>query len=240
MVSRRLDCTSPSARHPFKKCRQTDNRTLASLQSVSHMKPNRKHVDIAPDAVPQFWLRHFPQCPPVSHLLKHRLSERWFRIHSLPESKRYAETPEEYAILLDRQNTLLADSIGSGQKCVLLFGDYADATDAHDPAVAAFQPTVVWSVPVASYDPDLEDPGDPALALRISYAPIVFVAGALNTLLLRVADWQLTNFMVVRTDGLRIVAPYDGGVDVIAADTAERDGYKARYRDWLSRTPNGF
>jgi hypothetical protein len=33
--------------------------------------------------------------------------DRWGRFHSLPGSKRYAESEVEYAIVLDRYNTIL-------------------------------------------------------------------------------------------------------------------------------------
>jgi hypothetical protein len=34
--------------------------------------------------------------------------------------------------------------------------------------------------------------------------------------------------------------PYDGGMDVIAPTTADRDALRDRHRDWLSKHPQGF
>jgi len=35
------------------------------------------------------WTLNYPDTVPIAHLFKHDYSDRWFRIHSLPDSKRY-------------------------------------------------------------------------------------------------------------------------------------------------------
>src|SRR5690349_1682675 len=74
-----------------------------------------------------YWQKNYPDCPPVSYLLKWRLSDRWFRIHSLPASKRYAESDAERQELLDRQNTVLLDVIGEGAEFVAVAGEYSES-----------------------------------------------------------------------------------------------------------------
>lgn len=37
-----------------------------------------------------------------------------------------------------------------------------------------------------------------------------------------------------------IVAPYDGGVDIILDTTENRDKIKSRYQDWLSPREDGL
>ncbi|MDJ1503014.1 DUF3885 domain-containing protein [Xanthocytophaga agilis] len=59
-----------------------------------------------------FWSSTFPDTLPISHYFKYDYSDRWFRIHSLPESKRYADNEEEWNILLHRQNTIISDLLG--------------------------------------------------------------------------------------------------------------------------------
>ncbi|WP_443611862.1 DUF3885 domain-containing protein [Acrocarpospora catenulata] len=56
------------------------------------------------------WQANWPDCPPVAHELKRFYASRWVRFHSLPESKRYADTPAEaergafaYSASRDRQ-----------------------------------------------------------------------------------------------------------------------------------------
>jgi hypothetical protein len=54
------------------------------------------------------WQSSYPETPPISQFFKFRLSKRWARIHSLPESKRYPDTEHEWDVLLDRQNRVIA------------------------------------------------------------------------------------------------------------------------------------
>ncbi|MFC7384137.1 DUF3885 domain-containing protein [Sphaerisporangium rhizosphaerae] len=55
------------------------------------------------------WQANWLDCPPVGHELKRFHGSRWVRFHSLPESKRYADTPAEYEILPRRHNTVLSE-----------------------------------------------------------------------------------------------------------------------------------
>lgn len=70
-----------------------------------------------------FWTSTYPETIPISHYFRHDYAGRWFRIHSLPESKRYAETKKEWQILLDRQITIITDLLGIGEKFLLITGE---------------------------------------------------------------------------------------------------------------------
>lgn len=54
------------------------------------------------DDLLRLWEQRWPDCPPLAHELKSSYEDRWVRFHSLPESKRYAETEDEYEVLLGR------------------------------------------------------------------------------------------------------------------------------------------
>lgn len=74
----------------------------------------------------KYWQTRYSESLPINYELKTVYPERWFRIHSLPESKRYAENESEYQIILDRQNTLINDLIGDNTEIVVSFGLYTD------------------------------------------------------------------------------------------------------------------
>jgi hypothetical protein len=63
--------------------------------------------DFDGDRLSALWQRQFPKGPPTAHELRAAYSDRWVRFHSLPGSKRYPETEDDYAIVLHRYNTLL-------------------------------------------------------------------------------------------------------------------------------------
>ena len=60
----------------------------------------------------KLWTLNYPDTVPISYLFKHDYTDRWFRIHSLPESKRYPEDENEWQVLLSRQNEIITDLFG--------------------------------------------------------------------------------------------------------------------------------
>lgn len=60
-----------------------------------------------------WWQSHYGAAIPIAHRLRFQVPDRWFRIHSLPQSKRYPQKPSEYSGLLARHNTVATDILGS-------------------------------------------------------------------------------------------------------------------------------
>ena len=54
-----------------------------------------------------------------------------------------------------------------------------------------------------------------------------------------IADDERFNTLILDADFKHLIAPYDGGVDVIAATREARDQVRQRHRDWLSAHPSG-
>ena len=53
-----------------------------------------------PDDFEAYWRKAFPDCDPAGYMLREQLPERWWRLHSLPLSKRY---PDEIGIASCRE-----------------------------------------------------------------------------------------------------------------------------------------
>lgn len=70
------------------------------------------------------WTLYYPNTVPISYLFKTDLSTRWFRIHSLPDSKRYAENEEEWNILLKRQNEIITNLLEVDTTIFIVTGKY--------------------------------------------------------------------------------------------------------------------
>lgn len=71
----------------------------------------------------------FGELPPVGHVLRSAIAERWLRIHSLPHSKRYAETEPEYDELLRRHNELALEVLGPRNPALLVLHAWGNAAD---------------------------------------------------------------------------------------------------------------
>ena len=69
-----------------------------------------------------FWKDNYKSMPLLGHILREEyFADRWFRIHSLPDSKRYADNDAEMNIILNRQNAIIGDLIGNKQAYLLMF-----------------------------------------------------------------------------------------------------------------------
>ena len=196
------------------------------------------------EKIQNFWKQDFGDCPPVSYLFKYQLADRWFRIHSLPESKRYAEDESGTAELLKRQNTLLIDVIGNNSDCFLVSGSYADSpleeNLKHCSSLGNFEFQEFVRLSKQEFDPEELEPDEEPIFLSLLFAPYKIKNEDLDKILLCVADEKIVNFFVVNFEKQRVFAPYDGGVDLILKNSEERDEFKSKYKDWLSSHPSGF
>lgn len=58
----------------------------------------------------------------------------WLRIHSLPQSRRYPETPPDWEELLARHNTVATELLGDGEPCVLVISRFSSQDGTTMPA----------------------------------------------------------------------------------------------------------
>jgi hypothetical protein len=149
----------------------------------------------------KFWNLEYPKILPISHELKWAYPERWFRIHGLPHSKRYAESNEEYITLLDRQNKLIDDLFGQQTQFFIYIKlyniDNAEVQKKDLKAYGAFE--LVQSI-----------------------------------------DFSKIRAIFVYPSNKNIIAPYDGGVDIIVNNTDLKNIYKKKYANWLSTREDGM
>ncbi len=179
---------------------------------------------------------------PIASHLRLQLCERWVRVHSLPESQRYANTPDEYRELLSRQNTLATALFGEHGAVTLVIGAFRWMDERRTRPVTAFADAPVLEF-VRTVDPrELVAHADPAddAWIDLYTATVQWNAGAFDELLRSVADDRERLVMFVSADGTRAFGPYDGGVDVFLESTLVRDAWKVRYATWLSRTESGL
>jgi hypothetical protein len=186
------------------------------------------------------WNRCFPNAPMIGHLFRTIFHDRWFRIHSVPESKRYAENKAEMSIILDRQNQLLTDLFDDDSKIFLVSGDYLWGGFACGSSIeerlkdyhfSRLDDVDLHQINAADYDKgDFYSP---------AFASVIWKAGQHDELLKSIAEDQEQAFFVCFDKNI-IAAPYDGGIDLILEDSMTRDIYKEKYQNWLSCSENGL
>jgi len=187
------------------------------------------------------WTLNYPETVPISHLFKQEYSDRWFRIHSLPKSKRYAEKDEEWSVLLNRQNQLITDLFGLGTPVFLVAGDYnlgdqraSYITD--EEVFKTYSFTRLDIIELFNLDSEEYDVMD---IYRPSFAEIIWEPNKHDRLLIEISNDNARAFFV-SFDKKIIAAPYDGGVDFVLKDRLERDFYKDKYKEWLSEREDGL
>jgi hypothetical protein len=132
----------------------------------------------------------------------------------LPESKRFAETKEEYTELLLRHNIVATETLGEGSRCYLIQGCWGKPGERQDG----------WIVAIESE----------ALDIQFGEVETIWNYRQHEGLLQEVADWKTANVIFAACDSGRIYAPYDGGADLIFSNEQERDAKRQAYQAWLS------
>jgi GTPase SAR1 family protein len=189
------------------------------------------------------WTIIYPDTVPISHFFKDDYSDRWFRIHSLPKSKRYADNENEWKILLARQNEIITDLFGVDTSIFLVTGDY-DLKDEEEISHLTDKEEVFKDYSFTRLDNiDLYKLGSDYYSERQIYRPAfaetVWKLDLHEKLLREIANDNIRGFFV-SFDKDVIVAPYDGGVDFVLKDNSTKDFYKNKYKQWLSGLESGL
>jgi len=189
-----------------------------------------------------FWLTTYPKTKPIPHLFKEDYSDRWFRIHSLPESKRYAETAEEWNLLLSRHNQIITDLLGNNAQVLLVTGEYnwgeSRTTYITDEEIV-FRPYHFIRIDnIDLFQLNSEDYYEHEI-YRPAFSETIWNAVQHDNLLKEIATDNIRAFFISQDKGI-IVAPYDGGIDFILKDSDQRDHYKNKYKEWLSFREDGL
>ncbi|WP_394814504.1 DUF3885 domain-containing protein [Streptomyces chisholmiae] len=153
------------------------------------------------------------------------------RFHSLPGSKRYPQDESEYAILLERHNTVL-DELFAGTDVYVITPRWSSEAE---PPPAQLTPDY-WRTLLVADDPDPEF----RTYCHLFAARRPWRRGCVDPLLRDIADDKVAGVLITDTALRRVHHPYDGGADVFLPTPDERDRTRARHTDWLSRHPSGL
>lgn len=182
-----------------------------------------------------FWRNNFKETIPLNFTFRTTYPNRWLRIHSLPNSKRYAENENEINLLLERQNQVISDSIKENQEVYIVRSeinvDYNDTFDLHEEF--NFQEVSILNLQDFFDDYNNED------KLSVQVTRTKWKMNCFNSLLEDIANDVSLVFFVSITD-LVIFAPYDGGMDIIYQNEMKRNYYKEKYKNYLSQRKDGL
>jgi hypothetical protein len=188
--------------------------------------------------IESYWESNFPTCPPINYLLKIFYTDRWLRIHSLPDSKRYADTDTEWVTLFQTQNSILDDIFIEGEMIYLLTGVYSnleitfpDNNLSDNAALKAFDFSALEKVDLYAMTKDYCEE-------NTFYTPycteIFYKSSQYNDLLKSIANDEIRAFFLNPKSNI-IFAPYDGGIDIIYSDKKTKDFYQTKYNHFTQQ-----
>ncbi|NYG99404.1 hypothetical protein BJ979_002030 [Schumannella luteola] len=176
------------------------------------------------------WEQAWSGCAPLAagdwKPWEERYRSRHLRLHSLPGSKQYADTPEESREIVRRHEVLLRELIDDEDpdsvELIVMLEDW----DYRDSAGGRVRRRVPDAVPWMRWSQS--DPDDPDGYYYVAYRRLRDLA----PLLLLCAEEEL-DFRIA-DDTLRwLYIPYDGGADLWAVTPEQAGGLRDRYADWL-------
>lgn len=179
-----------------------------------------------------WWTSQVSEFAPIGHVLRRHLYERWTRFHSLPESKRYAETESERQEILRRHLAVASELFVPGE-LIFVFRSHVGERRLrgkvkHMLAGNQLREKMVRLATGLDVHPE-EDGYYCVRALATSWTPACF-----GKLTRQVADWEETGVTFASPASKNIYCPYDGGMDIFPY--VESPGtFEAKFRPWMSR-----
>lgn len=193
---------------------------------------------MTPEEFKHYWENHYNDCPPVGYYLRESYKGRWFRFHTLPGGKRYAETDDEYQTILLHHNTVLSDLL-KGLTYILVTTGHSDT------------PTPVFSyaelnnyidnrkhwlsIPMHEFEKD-----DSPNYWHFFMSERVWSPKSCDEIFRLVADNVVSGVLFVGISERCIYHPYDGGADVILSSQHLKNIYRDKYSAWVSKHPLGL
>ncbi len=176
-----------------------------------------------------WWRGKFGTMAPIGYELREQWDARWSRFHSLPDSKRYPDTPAEYTELLRRARAL-ANAVFVGGEMIFVF----HSIYAFDDAPPAIPTELADFLSPTRSKFDVEN-GEAACYTRAFDAR--WPLATFDALVAHIADERISMLSIVAPESGNVLCPYDGGFDLFThAPTAE--SLRETFPDWLSARPD--
>ncbi len=181
------------------------------------------------------------ECSIQPHNLKHQFKDRRVRFHSLPDSKRFAESESDYKTIMHRHHAVLNELGCTHNDLYLVIPEYSASVTPQSPEKKLAEldlETTPWKTAAMCEHDQVKDEEPYYIhfhAVRINYPDLRW-----DTVFKMVADDEVAHVMIICPAGNWVFHPYDGGADVILKDGGTRDLLKNKYRDWLSARSDGL
>lgn len=173
------------------------------------------------------WRRYFGASPPLGHVLRHEHFNAWTRFYALPDSKRYAENDKESRIILERANTLATECFGENA-AIWIAAAYPSGSSLENNDFAIrmnMSKAMVWI-------DKTEEPED-QWEMSFFASRLEWKRNSLEGLFQKVSDDQERAILFSEVSQT-VLAPYDGGFDIISFQPGKISRLESCYKAWMS------
>ena len=180
----------------------------------------------------KFWNNYFNQTIPLNYLFKEVYHERWLRIHSLPQSKRYPDNDLEMNIILQRQNQIISDIYNENEEIYLVMANIIHKKEKHE--LINFYPNLNFE---RSYSIELEKHFSNNFnndeILDVFVCEKKWNLNSYDEILKDIAN-DISRVFFISLNNKIIVSPYDGGIDIIFNSETDKNIHREKYKEWIS------
>ena len=181
----------------------------------------------------ELWHDRFPWTPPVGYRLRENVPNRWVRFHSLPRSKRYPDTAEEFDTVLGRANALADQLFEEGDRFWLVASRPEQVPNAESFDVEPFTLTR-FNLPKVFTWEDAQESVEDRLLWSSHAELLTWRTAAYDDIFRKIADDDECAVIFATADLSSILAPYDGGFDLILANADDAFEIESKFNFWLS------
>ncbi len=186
--------------------------------------------------IAKLWRTSFTsESPPTAFQCRYTLHNRWLRIHSLPSSKRYAESELEKAEILRRHNEVATHVLGDASPCVLFITCFHPSLDQETLALLPASLELSLVPELQSIDENEDDS-----TIHIYAAELQWHRDSLDSLISAVADEEIEQIFFANLWRRTAYAPYDGGADLFLDSSSAVANTKHMWNSWLSFREDGL
>lgn len=186
----------------------------------------------------KYWQQHYGKCLPIGYILRDNFKDRWFRIHTLPNSKRYPETETEVEIILHRHNILLTELLGANGHYMLITTGYSETAN---PIFSYHLLNKLICDRKHCFSVDMDALAHSGIGYwHFFISERRWQVDTINPILKLVANDEVGNILFVGIEKPFIYHPYDGGADIIMETTLAKENFKKQYSNWLSQRSDGL
>jgi hypothetical protein len=150
-------------------------------------------------------------------------------MHALPQAKRRPQTAAERQVVLQRANVLANALFPGGGPIWLCAPRFSDRPGPQARLTDQMDRAMTWRDP--------QDHPEEAVETTFYVAQSQWLPGALDDVFMQIAQGDTMALIFAPQTG-HVLAPYEGGFDIVLAAPDEAAGIEARFPDWRSDRPD--